>query len=80
MHVNLPMELIGKYQSVLLSNDYMSVNGVPLLNTYRCDIRLITSQQQESKIDLTMQATKSIKAYYAKRVFKIVKLKANRQF
>ena len=37
------MEIIAKYQSVILSPDYMFVNGVPLFNTYSRDIRFITS-------------------------------------
>ena len=42
-HINLPMEIIAKYQSVILSPDYMFVNGVPLFNTYSRDNRFITS-------------------------------------
>ena len=58
IHVNLPMELITKYQSVILSADYMFVNSVPFLNIYSRDIRFITSWQQDSKIDITMQTIK----------------------
>ena len=72
MHVNLPMELIGKYQFVILSADYMFVNGVPFLNAYSRAIKFIASWQQYPKIDMTMYAMKSIKAYYAKRGLKIV--------
>ena len=54
MHVNLPIKLITKYQSVILSTDYMFVNGVPFFNTYSRDIRFITSRQQDPKTDLTM--------------------------
>ena len=32
-HINLPMELIAKYQSVILSADYIFVDGVPFFNT-----------------------------------------------
>ena len=67
-HVNLPMELIVKYQSVILSADYIFVNGVSFFNAYIPDIRFITSRQQYLKTDLTMQAMNSIKAYYTNRV------------
>ena len=80
MHGNLPMELIAKYQSVILSADYMFVNGVPFFNTYNRDIKFVTSRQQDPKTDLTMQAMKSIKAKYAKRGYKIVKLRVDQQF
>ena len=33
IQVNLPMELIAKYQSVILSSDYMFLNGVSFFNT-----------------------------------------------
>ena len=75
IHINLPMELIAKYQSVILSSDYMFVNSVPFFNTYIHDINFLTSRQQGPKTDLTMQAMKSIKAYYAKRGFNIVGLR-----
>ena len=42
IHINLPMELIAKYQSVILSADYMFVNGVPFFNTYISDIKFVT--------------------------------------
>ena len=42
MHINLPMELIAKYQLVILSADYMFVNGVPFFNTYISDIKFVT--------------------------------------
>ena len=80
MHVNLPMELIAKYQSGILFADYMFVNGVPFFNTCIRDIKLINSRQQDPKIDLTMQAMKSINAYYSKRVFKIVELRSDHKF
>ena len=66
------MELIAKYQSVILSADYMFVNGIPFFNTYIRDIKFITSRQQDPNTGLTMQAMKSIKAYYTQRGFKIV--------
>ena len=62
MHVNLPMKLIAQYQSVILSADYMFVNGIQLFNTYIRDIMFITLQQQDPKKNLTVQAMKSIKA------------------
>ena len=68
MHINLHMELIEKYQSVILSADYIFVNGVSFFNAYIPDIRFITSRQQYLKTDLTMQAMNSIKAYYTNRV------------
>ena len=68
MHINLHMELIEKYQSVILSVDYIFVNGVSFFNAYIPDIRFITSRQQYLKTDLTMQAMNSIKAYYTNRV------------
>ena len=43
MYVNLPMKLIAKYQWVILSADYMFVNGFLFFNTYICDIKFITS-------------------------------------
>ena len=58
MHVNLPMEIIAKYQLVILSDDFMLVNGVPFFNTYSRGIRFITSRQQDPKTDLNMQAMK----------------------
>ena len=79
MHVNLPMELIEKYQLVILSAEYMFVNGVSFLNIYSRDIKFITSWQQDPNTDLTMQAIKSSKAYYKKRGFKIFKLKADQK-
>ena len=45
IHVNLPMELIAKYQSVILSSDYMFVNGVSFFNTYIQEIKFIASRQ-----------------------------------
>ena len=42
MHANLPMELIAKYQSVILSADYVFVNDAPFFNTYNRDIKFIT--------------------------------------
>ena len=72
MHVNLPMELIAKYQSSILSAGYIFVNGIPLFSTYSRDIKFISSQQQDIQTDLTMQAMNSIKAYYANRGFNIV--------
>ena len=80
MHVNLPMELIAKYKLVILSPDYMFVNGVPFFNNYSRDIKFITSQQQDPKTGLTMQAMKYIKAYYVNRGSKIVKLRVNQKF
>ena len=56
------MELVAKYQSFIYSTDYMFVNGIPLFNTYICDIRFITSRHQDLQIDRTMQAMKSIQA------------------
>ena len=79
MHVNLHMEHIAKYQSVILSADYVFVNGVPFLNTYSRDIKLINSRQQDPKTDMTMKDTKPIRAYYAKRGFKKVKLRVDHQ-
>ena len=80
MHVNLPMKIIAKYQSVILSADYMFVNGFLFLNTYSHEIKFITSRQQDLKTDLNIQAMKSIKDYYGKRGFKIVVLRADHQF
>ena len=56
IHINLPMEPIAKYQSVLLAADYIFVNGVSFFSTYSRNIKFITSQQQDPKIDLTIQA------------------------
>ena len=75
MHANLTMEIIAKYQSVILSANYMFVNGVLLFNTYIHDINSITSRQQDPNTDITMPTMKSIKAYYEKRGFKIVELR-----
>ena len=61
------MELIVKYQLVILSADYMFVNSVPFFNTYSCGINFITSRKQEPKTDMTIQAMNSMKAYYTKR-------------
>ena len=54
----------------------MFVISVQFFNTYSRGIMFITSLKQYLKIDLIMQAMKSIKAYYTKRGFKIVKLRA----
>ena len=80
IHVKLTMEIIAKHQSIILSADYMFVNSVPFFNTYSCDIRFITSRQNDSKTDITTQAIKSINAYYEKRGFKIVELREYQQF
>ena len=80
MHANLPMEIIAKYQLVILYADYMFVKIVQFFNNYSCDIKFITSRQQDPKTDLTMQAMKSIKSYYTKRGFKIVELRSDQQF
>ena len=80
IHVNLPMELIAKYQSVILFADYMFVNRILFLNTYSCDIRFITSRYQEPNTDMTMQAMRLIKAYYAKRGFNIVEIRVDQNF
>ena len=58
----------------------MFVNGVLLFNNYSCDIKFITSQQQDPKTDVKMQAMKSIKDYYAKRVLKIVEIRTDQKF
>ena len=58
----------------------MFVNGVPFFNTYSRDIKFIFSLQKEPNTDLTVQAMKSTKAYYAKRGFKIVELRADQKF
>ena len=39
------MEVIDKYQLVILSADYIFINGVPLFNTYSHDIDFITSRR-----------------------------------
>ena len=80
VHVNIPMELIARYQSVILSADYIFVNGAPFFNTYSRDIKFTTSQQQETNTYLMIRAMKSIKAYYVKRGFKIAELRADQQF
>ena len=80
MHFNLPMELIAKYQLVVLSADYMFVNGILFFNTYSREIKFITSWKQEPKTDLPIQDMKSINAYYANKCFKIVELRADQQF
>ena len=36
----------------------MFVNGVPVFNTYRRDIKFITSRKKDPNRDLTMQAMK----------------------
>ena len=46
IHINLHIELIAKYQSVILSAEYMFVNDVLLFNTYIRDIGFITSRHQ----------------------------------
>ena len=80
IHVNLSMEIIAEYQSVLLSAGYMFVKGVLFFNTYSCGIKFITPWKQDLKTDLTIQSMKSIKAYYAKRGFKIVEMRADHKF
>ena len=80
MHANLPMEPVSKYLSVILSAEYMFVNGVPFFNTYSRNIRFFTSRQQVPNIDLRIQSMKSIKDYYLKRGFKIFKLRSDQQF
>ena len=42
-HINLPMELIAKYQSVILSADYMFMNGVLVFYIYSRNIQFVTS-------------------------------------
>ena len=74
------MELAAKYQSVILSTDYMFVNSILFFKTYSRDIRFITSRQQDLKTGLTKQAMKSMNAYYVMRGFKIVELRADQKF
>ena len=58
----------------------MFVKDVLFFNTHSCDIKFITSKQQDPKTDMTMQAMKSIKDYYAKRVLKIVEIRTDQKF
>ena len=66
------MELMEKYQLFILSTNFMFVNNVPFFKTYSRDIRFIASRNKGLKKNMTLHAMKSIKAYYAKRGFRIV--------